>query len=132
MRPGGGVRVLRTRRKHHKSKDWNFLHRNYIQFFFSTPPKNIFSSMIKNVFRKFSGIFGFSKGFLINPLWIIRGYKVCSRINSPPNTFFSPKIRVFGVWRWFWAFWIAMGIGYHVLLTEIKNCHFLFFSELKN
>ena len=57
--------------------------------------------------------------------------KVCPRINGPPNTFFSPKIRVFGVWRWFWAFWIAMGIGYHVLLTEIKKLHFFnFFCEL--
>ena len=66
--------MLRTRRKHHKSKDWNFLHRNYIQIFFSTPPKNIFSSMIKNVFRKFSGIFGFSKGFLIKPLMDHKGF----------------------------------------------------------
>ena len=61
----------------------------------------------------------------------IKEHKVCPRINSPPNTFFSPKIRVFGVWRWFWAFWIAMGIGSHVHLTEIKNVNFLIFPSSK-
>ena len=30
--------------------------------------------MIKNVFRKFSGIFGFSKGFLIKPLMDHKGF----------------------------------------------------------
>ena len=38
----GGARVPRTRWKPHKSKDHNFLHRNYISIFFSTPKKKIY------------------------------------------------------------------------------------------
>ena len=64
----GGVRVPKTCWKHHKSKDWNFLHRNYTPNFFSTPSKNIFSRSIKNSFFDFSGNGDFSKGSLINPL----------------------------------------------------------------
>ena len=48
-RLGGGVRVPKPCRKRHKSKDWNFLHRNYIPKFFSTPTKNIFSSSILKI-----------------------------------------------------------------------------------
>ena len=43
----GGARVSRTRWKPHKSKDHNFLHRNYIPIFFPTPKKNIFFSKPK-------------------------------------------------------------------------------------
>ena len=39
----GRVRMLKTLWKAHKSKDWMFLLRNYIQLFFSTPKKYVFS-----------------------------------------------------------------------------------------
>ena len=62
-----GVRVLRRPRKPHKSKDWNFLHRNYTPIFFSTPI-NFFFELDQNGFLVFPNILGFSKGFLIKPL----------------------------------------------------------------
>ena len=43
----GRVRMLKTLWKAHKSKDWMFLLRNYIQKKFSTPKKNIFSQSKK-------------------------------------------------------------------------------------
>ena len=49
----GRVRMLKTLWKAHKSKDWMFLLRNYIQFFFSTPKKNIFFAVRKNMFSIF-------------------------------------------------------------------------------
>ena len=42
-----GVRVPKTRWKHHKSKDLTFLHRSYTQLSFSTPKTNIFCSIEK-------------------------------------------------------------------------------------
>ena len=52
----GGVRVLKTRWKHHKSKDLTFLHRNYTQLLFSTPKTNIFW-LIEKIFKKKLGKF---------------------------------------------------------------------------
>ena len=42
----GGVRVPETCWKRHKSKDYIFLHRSYVQIFFSTSTKIFFSSSI--------------------------------------------------------------------------------------
>ena len=50
----GEVRVLKTPRNHHKSKDHNFLHRSYTPKKFPAPKKNYFFQSPKNVFRKFS------------------------------------------------------------------------------
>ena len=55
-RPENGLAVPATRWKPHKSKDWEFLHRNTYQFFFSTPKKK-FCSSSKNFARKFSIFF---------------------------------------------------------------------------
>ena len=47
----GGVRVPKTRWKHHKSKDHIFLHRSYVQLFFSASTK-IFCSILKKNWQK--------------------------------------------------------------------------------
>ena len=52
----GGVRVPKTRWKHHKSQDLTFLHRSYTQLFFSTQKTNIFWS-IEKISNKKLGIF---------------------------------------------------------------------------
>ena len=70
----GGVRVLRTRWKHHKSKDWEFLHRSY------TPQKSqlrlkIFFRARQKYVPDFLGVLGFGKGM---------GYwKSTSRVSRP-------------------------------------------------
>ena len=84
----GGFRVLRTRWKPHKSKDYHFLHRSYTPKIFSTPKKLFFRAR-PNIWLKCFGsclFFSCPKGLLCRDLskFVVRPSSVLS--SSRPSS----------------------------------------------